>query len=113
MDSEELKLSKWAIRIRPTLTMPWEEFPAQKFVAAQLLSMVESQGVQRFVLRSDAEEAGHTLLIILEEESSKVDELQLPSDATASLRAALDASTRLLPIAARRFQDWTVGFLER
>lgn len=51
--------------------------------------------------------------IILEEESSKVDELQLPSDATASLRAALDASTRLLPIAARRFQDWTVGFLER
>lgn len=63
MDSEELKLSKWAIRIRPTLTMPWEEFPAQKFVAAQLLSMVESQGVQRFVLRSDAEEAGHTLLV--------------------------------------------------
>ncbi|KAL8749718.1 MAG: hypothetical protein Q9184_006697 [Pyrenodesmia sp. 2 TL-2023] len=50
---------------------------------------------------------------VLEQESLRVDELQLPNDATASLCAALDASTRLLPISARKFQEWTVGFLER
>lgn len=50
---------------------------------------------------------------ILEQDSLRVDELQLPSDAAASVRAALDASTGLLPVPARKFQEWTVGFLER
>lgn len=50
---------------------------------------------------------------ILEQESSKVDELQLPSDAMTSLVSALHTSSRLLPISARKFQEWTVGFLER
>lgn len=49
-------------------------------------------------------------LEVLEQEGSKASEVKMP---VQSLRQALYASTRLLPVSATKFQQWAVGFLER
>lgn len=166
LDQGHIKLYKWDIRLGPTPADTREQYPPGRFVAAQLLSMIESQGVQRFVIHSeDDEEDASPLLVnnsinlankdlpakrgkvwvfnsnttysstlvpespkqamkvyykyisnpnkILENESSKVDELRLPADAMRSFSSSLHASNSLLPVSARRFQEWSVGLLER
>lgn len=50
---------------------------------------------------------------LLEQQSSKIDELQLPIEVFQTLRSDLESSTQLLPVPARKFQDWVVGLLER
>lgn len=50
---------------------------------------------------------------ILEAQSLKVDNLQLPSVVLKILHANLKDSSQLLPVLARKFQDWDVGLLER
>lgn len=50
---------------------------------------------------------------LLEQQSSKIDELQLPMEVFQTLRSDLESSTQLLPVPARKFQDWVVGLLER
>lgn len=166
-DSQIVKLYKWKLRLRSTLGKTCEEYPVERFVSAQLLSMIESQGVQRFVIHNNnSKEEGGPLLVswssndfrgnnelaerkqiwifntnvfysstlvrasprqamkvyykhildptrILEQESLKVDELQLQTDAMRSLASTLQASTRLLPVSAQKFHDWSMGFLER
>lgn len=49
--------------------MTWGEHPEQKFISAQLLSMIESQGVRRFVVhdtdnnREDREDDSTGILV--------------------------------------------------
>lgn len=50
---------------------------------------------------------------ILEGQSLGVDDLQLPSAVLTTLHANLKDSTKLLPMLARKFQDWDAGLLER
>ncbi|KAL8952956.1 MAG: hypothetical protein Q9222_001175 [Ikaeria aurantiellina] len=50
---------------------------------------------------------------LLEQQSSKIDELQLPDNVINTLHSDLRTSTQLLPAPARKFQDWHVGLLER
>lgn len=50
---------------------------------------------------------------LLEQQNSKIDELQLPIEVFQTLRSDLESSTQLLPVPARKFQDWVVGLLER
>ncbi|KAL8641571.1 MAG: hypothetical protein Q9226_008617 [Calogaya cf. arnoldii] len=50
---------------------------------------------------------------LLEQQSLKVDELQLPIEVFQALRSDIKFSTQLLPVPARKFQDWDVGLLER
>ncbi|KAL9009487.1 MAG: hypothetical protein Q9173_005487 [Seirophora scorigena] len=49
-DPEQVKLYKWEIRLRKDSSMTWGENSEQKFISAQLLSMIESQGVRRFIV---------------------------------------------------------------
>lgn len=51
--------------------------------------------------------------IILDGESMKVDELQLPDRILRTLHADLKTSTSVLPSSARKVQDWDLGLLER
>ena len=50
---------------------------------------------------------------ILEKQGTKVEELQLPDHVLRILRADLTVSTAILPLSARKLQDWAVGLLER
>lgn len=50
---------------------------------------------------------------ILERESNKFEELQLPSCALKELQANLTASTNILPQSARTHREWTIGLLDR
>lgn len=42
-----------------------------------------------------------------------VEELELPSSILESLSSALQKSTSMLPLSARRFNEWRVGLLSR
>lgn len=50
---------------------------------------------------------------LLEQQNLKIDELQLPTEVFQALRSDIKSSTQLLPVPARKFQDWDVGLLER
>lgn len=50
---------------------------------------------------------------ILERQSNKTEEFQLPSFALENLHTDLQASTNILPPSARTFQTWTIGLLDR
>ena len=50
---------------------------------------------------------------ILENQSNKIEELQLPSYALKTLQADLQASTDILPQSARTHREWTIGLLDR
>ncbi|KAI4086380.1 MAG: hypothetical protein LQ344_007605 [Seirophora lacunosa] len=69
IDPEQVKLYKWEIRLRKDSSMTWGEHPEQKFISAQLLSMIESQGVRRFVVhdtdtsREDQEDDSTGILV--------------------------------------------------
>ncbi|KAL8790823.1 MAG: hypothetical protein Q9213_000447 [Squamulea squamosa] len=142
------RIYKWNIRLRSNSCAAWEEHSAQKLISAQLLAMIESQGIQKFVLRGQTEEENIGALLIwiftpnmyisstsapqspkrvmkvfykivqypdklLEEQSLKIDELQLPNEVLQALHSDVKSSTQLLPVPARKFQDWDVGLLER
>jgi hypothetical protein len=49
----------------------------------------------------------------LEQQSMKVEELQLPIPILQELRLNLQASSKLLPKSARKIQNWDVGLLKR
>ncbi|KAL8842734.1 MAG: hypothetical protein Q9170_000390 [Blastenia crenularia] len=64
VNDDTVKLYKWEVRFRTTASSAWQEYPADKFVTAQLLGMIESQGVKRFVVHDgNDEEDGMSLLI--------------------------------------------------
>ena len=50
---------------------------------------------------------------ILEEQSHKIEELQLPTRALETLKADLSTSTKFLPESARTHREWTIGLLDR
>ena len=50
---------------------------------------------------------------ILEKQSHKIDELQLPTRALETLKADLSKSTKILPQSARAHREWTIGLLDR
>lgn len=50
---------------------------------------------------------------ILEKQSNKIEELQLPNHALVTLQAALRTSTNILPQSARAHGEWTIGLLDR
>ncbi|KAL8939718.1 MAG: hypothetical protein Q9216_003196 [Gyalolechia sp. 2 TL-2023] len=63
-DSARIRLYKWEIRLAPKEGSAWQEYPADKFVSAQILAMIESQGVQRFVIHDGRrEEYDRSLLV--------------------------------------------------
>ncbi|KAL8686404.1 MAG: hypothetical protein Q9224_005457 [Gallowayella concinna] len=152
MDSANTaKIYKWNLRFRSSPSSAWEEASVQRLVSAQLLAMIESQGIQKFVIHGQESNGDHdeqqALLIwiftpnmfyssthvpdspkqvmkiyykpiqnpteMIEQQSLKIDELQLPTSILRYLHSDLIASTKLLPIPARSFQDWAVGLLER
>ncbi|KAL8666939.1 MAG: hypothetical protein Q9168_007392 [Polycauliona sp. 1 TL-2023] len=50
------RLYKWNICFQSDPQHGWEEHSAHKLVAAQLLAMIENQGVQKFVLQSELQD---------------------------------------------------------
>ncbi|KAL8772338.1 MAG: hypothetical protein Q9209_002550 [Squamulea sp. 1 TL-2023] len=144
----DVRIYKWNIRLRSNSCIAWEEYSAQKLISAQLLAMIESQGIQKFVLHGQVGEDNIGGLLIwiftpnmyfsstsapqspkevmkiyykivqypeelLAEQSLKMDELQLPNEVLRTLHSEIKSSTQLLPVPARKFQDWDVGLLER
>ncbi|KAL8990933.1 MAG: hypothetical protein Q9169_007992 [Polycauliona sp. 2 TL-2023] len=111
--------------------------------------MIESQGVQKFVIQSEVQDDDTTeaLLVwiltpnmyfsstlapqspkqvmklyykgihnpeeLLEQQSLKIDELRLPTEIYQVVYSDIKSITQLLPTPAQKFQDWTVGLLER
>ncbi|KAL8733985.1 MAG: hypothetical protein Q9166_001746 [cf. Caloplaca sp. 2 TL-2023] len=124
-DCANVKIYKWNIRFRPAPTIAWEVPTTQKLISAQLLAMIESQGTQKFVIHSETRMSGTEALLvstfktianpteILEQQSQKIDELQLPTEVLQTLHSDIQSSTQLLPVPAQKFQDWDVGLLER
>ena len=51
--------------------------------------------------------------ILLEENSTSLEELYLPVMALEKFRAALIDKTMMLPPSAREFQEWEVSLLDR
>lgn len=49
----------------------------------------------------------------VEEGSTAIEDLYLPREAIDGLVQSLNRTNRFLPDSARKFQDWTVGLLER
>jgi len=52
-------------------------------------------------------------MAMLDENSSTLEELRLPSPLLAEFEEALRDGTNLLPQSARKFQDWNVAILDR
>lgn len=50
---------------------------------------------------------------LLDEHQASLEELLLPRQIFQSFKSSLVASTDLLPPSARRFQEWTIGSLDR
>ena len=50
---------------------------------------------------------------LLENQSNKIEELQLPNYALETLQADLQTSTKILPRPARVHREWTIGLLDR
>ena len=50
---------------------------------------------------------------ILERQSNKIAELQLPIHALRTIQADLRTSTNILPQSARTHCEWTIGLLDR
>ena len=50
---------------------------------------------------------------LLQQQSLKIDELQVPTEVFQDLCSDIKSSTQLLPTPARTFQEWAVGLLER
>ena len=50
--SDGWRLYKSSVSLKSDNTSFWESFPATTFVCAQLLALIESQAIRRFVLHS-------------------------------------------------------------
>ena len=50
---------------------------------------------------------------IMEKQSHKIEELQLPTRVLETLKADLNTSTKILPQSARTHREWTIGLLDR
>jgi len=50
---------------------------------------------------------------LLDEHQASLEELSLPRSVFESFKNALTESTDLLPPSARKFQDWTIGLIDR
>jgi hypothetical protein len=50
--AEGWRLYKSRVGLKPGNTSSWQSFPATTFVCAQLLALIESQAIRRFVLHS-------------------------------------------------------------
>lgn len=50
---------------------------------------------------------------VLENQSNKIEELQLPYYTLKTLQADLQTSTNILPEPARVHREWTIGLLDR
>ena len=53
--SSALRVYKWSITLQHTNEAAWISYPAQIFISAQLLSLINSQAVYKFLAYS-----GHT-----------------------------------------------------
>ena len=51
--------------------------------------------------------------MLLDEQSTSLEELYLPDSALHDFLLALEASRSLLPLTARNFKEWKVGLLDR
>ena len=49
----------------------------------------------------------------LEKQRMKYDELQVPDRVLSVLMAGLEKSNELMPVSAKKLQEWNVGLLER
>jgi ubiquitin-protein ligase E3 D len=51
--------------------------------------------------------------MLLDEHQASLEDLPLPASIFESFKSALTQSTDLLPPSARKFQDWTIGMIDR
>ncbi|KAL8735873.1 MAG: hypothetical protein Q9181_002651 [Wetmoreana brouardii] len=64
VSSANLKLYKWSLQFRRDSANSWEEPTVQKLVSAQLLAMIESQGIQKFVIHSEDSDTDIDALLV-------------------------------------------------
>ena len=64
--SESIKLFKWALSLRIRRDWAWREYKAQNLICAQLLELIRSQAVYKFVAHGgDTEDAAKAVLVSL------------------------------------------------
>ena len=60
----DARIYKWNVCLQFNPRGGWEEYSAQKLISAQLLAMIESQGTQKFVIRSEIREDNTEALLV-------------------------------------------------
>jgi HECT-like Ubiquitin-conjugating enzyme (E2)-binding len=61
--AEGWRLYKSRVGLKSGNTSSWQSFPATTFVCAQLLALIESQAIRRFVLHSGPNDAAGGFLV--------------------------------------------------
>ncbi|TKA64041.1 hypothetical protein B0A49_09871 [Cryomyces minteri] len=156
--AEGWRIYKWATSVNANCSRAPTPHDITKWLSAQLLALVDSQGVRKFVVH-DAEEcegarksslklwvftpdlrfsssyliksrkeptramkvfwqplsprSEHQSHGALTQENLSVEEIELPFKAFRTLTQRLEFTARLLPLSARKLQEWNVGLLER
>ena len=62
--ADHYDLYKWAVALRSSSDSPWQTLSLQKVVSAQLLSLIEEQGVRKFLLYSGGIETAKDALFV-------------------------------------------------
>ncbi|KAI4101535.1 MAG: hypothetical protein LQ339_005032 [Xanthoria mediterranea] len=60
----DARIYKWNISLRSDPQLGWEDQSAQKLISAQLLAMIESQGIQKFVIHSETRDDNTEALLV-------------------------------------------------
>ncbi|KAL8751034.1 MAG: hypothetical protein Q9199_006689 [Rusavskia elegans] len=60
----DARIYKWNIFLQSDQQSGWEDHSVQKLVSAQLLAMIESQGVQKFVIHSEVRDDNIEALLV-------------------------------------------------
>ncbi|KAL2352205.1 ubiquitin-conjugating enzyme E2-binding protein [Cryomyces antarcticus] len=156
--AEGWRIYKWAISVNTNCSRAPTSHDIAKWLSAQLLALIDNQGVRKFVVHDDEEREGARKSSLklwiftpdlrfsssyltksrndptramrvfwqplspqsedqshsaLTQENLSVEEIELPSRAFRALTQRLEFTARLLPLSARKFQEWNVGLLER
>lgn len=59
-----IRLFKWSISLRLEKQSAWESFPMQKFLCAQLLTLIASQATRKFLAYSGATQNAKEALLV-------------------------------------------------
>ncbi|KAL9110046.1 MAG: hypothetical protein Q9227_005385 [Pyrenula ochraceoflavens] len=141
------RIYKWTLVTKRSDCSAEETISAGEVICAQILALIESIAIRKFVLHSDHDEGSDTGILLwvfnpdlrytsstmpgarramkvfyqitpdplrlLNDNSTSLEELYLPSPAKNELQSILQNSTGSLPMPARKFQNWDVALLDR